>query len=52
MAAQGAELWLLLLVYLIQDELDSEPESPAVVSDWEVLSDKDPAKDNELDQEL
>ena len=35
-----------------EDELDSEPESPAVVSDREVLSDMDPAKDDELDQEF
>ena len=35
-----------------EDELDSEPESPAVLSDQEVLSDRDPAKDDELDQEL
>ena len=36
----------------MEDELCSEPESPDVVSDWEVLSDRDPAKDDELDQEL
>ena len=35
-----------------EDELDSERESLAVVSDREVLSDRDPAKDHELDQEL
>ena len=35
-----------------EDELDSELESPAVVSDREVLSDRDPAKDDKLDQEL
>ena len=35
-----------------EDELDSEPESPAAVSDREVLSDRDPPKDDKLDQEL
>ena len=35
-----------------EDELDCEPESPAVVNDWEVLSDRDPANDDELDQEF
>ena len=35
-----------------EDEIWSEPESPDVVSDLKVLSDKDPAKDDELDQEL
>ena len=36
----------------MEDELYSEPESPDVVSDWELLSDRDPAKDDELDQKL
>ena len=36
----------------IEDELCSEPESPDVASDREVLSDRDPTKDDELDQEL
>ena len=35
-----------------EDELDSELESPAVVCDREVLSDRDPAKDDKLDQEF
>ena len=36
----------------IEDELDNEPESPAVISDQEVLSDRDRPKDDELDQEI
>ena len=36
----------------IEDELCSEPESPDVVSDREVLSDRGPAKDEKLDQEF
>ena len=35
-----------------EDELNSEPVSPTVISDQEVLSDRDPAKDNELDQKF
>ena len=35
-----------------EDKLNSELESAAVVSDQEVLSDRDPAKDNGLDQEF
>ena len=35
-----------------EDELNSEPGAPAVVSYREVLSDRDPAKDDELDQEF
>ena len=34
-----------------EDELDSEPESPPAVSDREMLSDSDPARDDKLDQE-
>ena len=36
----------------IEDELNSEPESPAVVCDQESLSDRDPVKDGDLDQEF
>ena len=36
----------------IKDELCSELKSPDVASDQEVLSDRDPTKDDELDQEL
>ena len=36
-------------VPVTEDELNNEPESPAVVSDQEVLSDRNPAKDDELD---
>ena len=33
-----------------EDELHSEPESPAAVSDREVLSDRDPVRDDKHDQ--
>ena len=39
-------------VSYLEDELDSESESPAIVCDREVLSDRDPAKDDKLDQEF
>ena len=35
-----------------EDELDSEPESAAVLSDQEVLSNREPAKDDKPDQEF
>ena len=35
-----------------EDELNSELESPAAVSDQGVVSDRDPAKDDELDQDF
>ena len=35
-----------------EDKLNSEPESPVVVSNLEVLSDREPPKDDELDQEF
>ena len=34
-----------------EDEMASELESPAAESDWELLSDRDPVKADELDQE-
>ena len=34
------------------DELDSEPESPAAMSDREMLSDRDPVKKDKLQQEV
>ena len=33
----------------MEDEQHSEPESPDVVSDWEVLSDRDTPKEDEFD---
>ena len=36
----------------LDNELCSEPESPDVASDREVLSDRDQAKENEFDQEV
>ena len=35
-----------------EDKLDREPESPAVISDQEILSDRDPPKDDKFDQEF
>ena len=34
-----------------EDEMASEPESPAAESDWELLSDRDPVREDELDPE-
>ena len=35
-----------------EDELNSEPESPAAVSDPEIVLDRDPAKEDKLEQDF
>ena len=45
------ELLLTILESDTEDDMASEPESPAAESDREVLSDRDPVKEAKLDQE-